>query len=155
MKTEGCLTRGNIDHIAFAVPDADAAALPYEKAMGWQRFADFELTGGPAAVVARILGIPRLDRIRSVIVSGPGNSEGRVEFVELTVDGGQPRSELPAGFVVTSYRVSAIADAYRELVAGGFVPLCPPTTIDILGQPVTIASVRGPHPGVIELVGAT
>lgn len=154
MGTESWLTRGNIDHIAFAVPDADAAASPYEKAMGWVRVADFELTGEPASTVARILGMDRLDCIRSVIVSAPGETQGTVEFVELTVDGAA-RSELPSGFIVTSYRVAALAGAYREMVGSGFEPLCPPTPIDIQGRTVAIASVRGPHAGVIELVGTT
>jgi catechol 2,3-dioxygenase-like lactoylglutathione lyase family enzyme len=149
------LTVGNIDHIAFAVPDADAAAGVYEQSLGWRRIDDFELSGTAAATVASMFGLARLDRMRAVLLGSGEHHQGILEFIELTVapTAGEPTPDLPSGFVCTSYRVHDVHAVFESLVGDGLEATCRPTPIDIGRRQVLIAALRGPHPGIIELVG--
>lgn len=142
------LTIGPLHHMSVAVADVEETATTYEKTLGWERTLDFEMGPDDAAKVGRILGIPRLDWAHMIVVAAPGSRVGMIEFVQMR---NEDASGLPTGVLALSYRVANADAAIETLVADGFELVCAPEDMFAGGQ-IRMGTVRGKHPGLIEVV---
>lgn len=144
---------GPLHHVSIAVPDVEAAARVYEESLGWSRLVDVEVDGIRADQIADLIGVPRLDSFRGIMVQAPGSLLGMIELVELRVTGtsGDPATKSPLGPLVLSYVVPELDAAIAGLVGDGFELVGGPHELNLGGR-LRAASLRGPHALPIELI---
>lgn len=145
------LTIGPMHHMSLAVQDVEAAAKSYEATFGWERTMDMEMSPSDAAKVGAVLGIGRLDWARAIVMADPGSRVGMVELLQMRQDDAELQARLPTGLLAMSYRVADADAAVAELTAGGFELVCAPQEMYAAGN-IRMATVRGPHAGLIEVV---
>jgi catechol 2,3-dioxygenase-like lactoylglutathione lyase family enzyme len=139
--------------MSIAVPDVEAAARVYEESLGWTRLVDAELGPLAAQQVAGLIGLPRLDSARGIMLQAPGALVGMIELIELRIADrpDAPAPVLPLGPVVLSYAVIDLDATLNALLADGFEMVGGPYNMNMGGR-LRAATVRGPHALPIEII---
>lgn len=150
---------GGFSHVTIGVSDMDASLAFYSGILGFD-VVILDASGAPEEMEVVTGGEPCRTVVlkRSRLPRGAFPLEGgMIKLVRADGFKGKPLYEGrrwgDIGIMEMAFDVTAVGEAYEQLVESGATPFCPPTSVDMgWGSKGTFAYVKDPDGNIVELV---